>query len=283
MNLLSHVSVVLSSVSWLSWALGARGQRDRQVAGALADRRRASHRARPEALDRRPFVGVCLPDDRSSSSSSWLFSAFATADSSSLLQSRATSRGVKARIARASWNGLAPQVPAHHPRLARRGAHVAGVRANDPASRRLDAFRSAARGLLRRAARPRLAAPALCAAGGSLAAGSLFLGRLFRGGGLLLRGRLFRGSRLLGARPAFSRRASSPRRLLLAVGSARFSAAAFFAAGFSAAAAFRLGLPAFFAAAASFAGARLRRASRRVRAPSVPPRLGAHRTLPEPA
>src|SRR5947209_14226216 len=39
---------------------------------------------------------------RSSPTSSWLFSALAIADSSSLLQSRATARGVWARIARAS-------------------------------------------------------------------------------------------------------------------------------------------------------------------------------------
>src|SRR5436305_8191212 len=39
---------------------------------------------------------------RSSPTSSWLFSALATADSSSLLQSRATVRGVWERIARAS-------------------------------------------------------------------------------------------------------------------------------------------------------------------------------------
>src|ERR1019366_476938 len=48
---------------------------------------------------------------RSSSSSSWLLSAFATADSSSLLQSRATSRGVKARIARASCTDLPRMCP----------------------------------------------------------------------------------------------------------------------------------------------------------------------------
>src|ERR1700752_538692 len=33
-------------------------EQDRQVAGSLADPRGATHRARPEALDRRTFVGV---------------------------------------------------------------------------------------------------------------------------------------------------------------------------------------------------------------------------------
>src|ERR687884_1878895 len=35
-----------------------RGKRDREVRRALADARRAAHRARPEALERRTLVGV---------------------------------------------------------------------------------------------------------------------------------------------------------------------------------------------------------------------------------
>src|SRR4051794_10623158 len=49
---------------------------------------------------------------RSSPTSSWLFSALATADSSSLLQASATARGWKARIERASATVL-PRMPSH--------------------------------------------------------------------------------------------------------------------------------------------------------------------------
>ena len=84
-----------------------RREHDREVAGALADPRRAAHRARAEALERRALVGVGrLRRPRSSPTSSWLCSALAIADSSSLLQSRATARGVNARIARASGTDL---------------------------------------------------------------------------------------------------------------------------------------------------------------------------------
>src|SRR4029077_2148815 len=41
-----------------------RGEQDCEVAGALADRRRATHRARPEALERGPFVGVRRLDEQ---------------------------------------------------------------------------------------------------------------------------------------------------------------------------------------------------------------------------
>src|SRR5215212_11934078 len=41
-----------------------RGEQDREVAGALADRRRAAHRARAEALQGRPFVGVRRLDEQ---------------------------------------------------------------------------------------------------------------------------------------------------------------------------------------------------------------------------
>ena len=145
-------------------------QRDRQVARALADRRRASHRARPEALDRRPLVGVRLADDQI------------------VLEQFVVALGVCHRrleqlapVARHLTRGegedsacllhrLAAQMPAHHPRLARRGAHVAGARAHDAAPR-AGSFRVFARtdGRFRRGFRRRCGA-ALCAAAGSLAA-----------------------------------------------------------------------------------------------------------------
>src|SRR4051794_20000394 len=40
-----------------------RREQDREVTGALADRRGATHRARPEALERRTFVGVRRLDE----------------------------------------------------------------------------------------------------------------------------------------------------------------------------------------------------------------------------
>src|SRR5436305_5087351 len=55
---------------------------------------------------------------RSSPTSSWLFSALATADSSNLLQSRAIARGVRARIARAS-STLFPRMWSHTNRALR--------------------------------------------------------------------------------------------------------------------------------------------------------------------
>src|SRR6202011_4551146 len=55
---------------------------------------------------------------RSSPTSSWLCSAFATADSRSLLQSRATARGVRARIARASGT-VFPRMLSHTRRALR--------------------------------------------------------------------------------------------------------------------------------------------------------------------
>src|SRR4051794_35629770 len=67
--------------------------------------------ARPMARGRKrlrvgPSSAKAARTFRSSPTSSWLCSALATADSSSLLQSRATARGVKARIARASSTDL---------------------------------------------------------------------------------------------------------------------------------------------------------------------------------
>src|SRR3954468_18392219 len=67
--------------------------------------------ARPIARGRKrlsvgPSSAVMAWMRRSSPTSSWLCSALATADSSSLLQSRATERGVCARIARASCTAL---------------------------------------------------------------------------------------------------------------------------------------------------------------------------------
>ena len=77
------------------------------MARPLANGRRPPHRAGSEALDRGTLVGVCLTGRSGRPRSSlWLLSAFATADSSSLPPSRATSRGVKARIARASCTDL---------------------------------------------------------------------------------------------------------------------------------------------------------------------------------
>src|SRR6201995_2040346 len=55
MNLLSHSSLA-DRFSLVLLVVRVRAERDRQVARALANRRRAAHRARPKALDRRPLV-----------------------------------------------------------------------------------------------------------------------------------------------------------------------------------------------------------------------------------
>ena len=68
---------------------------------------------------------------RSSPTSSWLCSAFATADSSSLLQSRATARGVMSEDSSRLLDRLSADVVADEPRLARGRAHVLGLRADD--------------------------------------------------------------------------------------------------------------------------------------------------------
>ena len=110
--------------------------------------------ARPMARGRKrlsvgPSSAYTAAMRRSSPTSSWLCSALATADSSSLRQSFATARGVKARIARASRDVLAADVVADQARLARGGAHVLGLRADRrrrPAtSRRWSRLRARAR------------------------------------------------------------------------------------------------------------------------------------------
>src|SRR6185503_6199590 len=79
--------------------------------------------ARPMARGRKrlsvgPSSAVTAKTRRSSPMSSWLCSALAIADSSSLLQSRATARGVCARIARASCTDL-PRMWSHTRRALR--------------------------------------------------------------------------------------------------------------------------------------------------------------------
>ncbi len=68
---------------------------------------------------------------RSSPTSSWLCSAFATADSSSLLQSCATARGVMSQDSSRLLHRLSADVVAHEPGLARRRPHVLGLSAHD--------------------------------------------------------------------------------------------------------------------------------------------------------
>ena len=131
-NLLSHLQLSLSFVSGVGGGrFRSHGQCDRQVAGALGDRRRPPHRARPEALDRGPFVGVGLPDDQVVLEQL----VVALGVGHRRLEQLAPIAGGLARgegeDSASLLDGLAPQVPAHHPRLAGRGAHVAGVGAHD--------------------------------------------------------------------------------------------------------------------------------------------------------
>src|SRR5208283_6114780 len=107
--------------------LRARRQRDREVARALAYRRGATHGAGPEALDGRPLVGICLPDDQIVLEQ--LVVAFGVSHGR-LEQlapgARHLTRGERQDSARL-LDRLATQMPADHAGLARRRANVAGV------------------------------------------------------------------------------------------------------------------------------------------------------------
>ena len=155
--------------------------------------------ARPIARGRKrlivgPSSAYASRTTRSSSSSSWLFSALATADSSNLLQSRATSRGVNARIARASPTDLPGRCPRPSVPCAPRCARSARAPARPCAAR---VWAGAERAFLASSRRP--AAPGV--SGGLraafLAAGSS--GHRFFGAGSS------RGSSRLALRPALSR------------------------------------------------------------------------------
>ena len=126
---------------------GYRGQGDRQVARTLVNRRRAPHRARAEALDRRSLIGVGLAHDEI------VLEQFVVVlgVSDRRLQQLAPVPRHLTRCEREDsaclWNTLASQMPGHHPRLARRGAHVAGMGAHDPAPRRFGGRRASFFGL----------------------------------------------------------------------------------------------------------------------------------------
>ena len=98
--------------------------------------RRATHRARAEALERRTLVGVHR-DDRAGRRrrSSWLCSALATADSQQLAASRAATCAGCGRGSRGLLDRLAADVVADEPRLAGGRADVLGVRADDRRAR----------------------------------------------------------------------------------------------------------------------------------------------------
>ena len=211
----------------------ARGQCDRQVAGALADRCRASHRARPKALDRRPFVGVRLPDDQIVLEQLVVALGVCHRGLEQLAPVAGHLTRGEGEDSACLLHRLAADVAAHHARLARGGAHVAGVGAHHAAPLRFRASR-------------------FCAVrfGGDFAArfgarrgwalGHRPFGhRLFgccRFACRLFACRLF-CCRRFGWRRFFGRRFSSPACLFfgrgLAFGGGRFLAAAFLAAAFS--------------------------------------------------
>ena len=127
-------------------------------------------------------------------------------------------------------DGLSAQVPAHHPRLAGGGPHVAGVSANDPAPRalwarlpRAAAFLAASRSSWAFASSRLSASPGAAAFAARLSCGA-FCWRTPRGAllallGLILSAAFFGG---LSRRPAFSqRRASSGRGFFLGRASSR--------------------------------------------------------------
>ena len=100
------------------------------------NRRRASHRARTKALDRRPLVGVCLAHDEIVLEQFVIVLGVGDRRLQQLAPvTRHLTRG-EGEDSACLCNGLASHVSAHHARLARRGAHVACVRPHDSASRR---------------------------------------------------------------------------------------------------------------------------------------------------
>ena len=181
MDLLSHVSSLL---------LGR--ERDREVAGALADRRRATHGARAEALERRTLVGGDRVDAQLVADQLVVVLGVGDGRLEQLLPVLARrARGVCARIARASVDGLAADVVADQARLAGGRADVLGLGADDRALARAcaSACASALRllgglgvgGLLARAA---LGAGFSSALGGGLGSALGGLGAASRGLGL---------------------------------------------------------------------------------------------------
>ena len=218
----------------LPYSLGVSG--DREVARALADLRRATHGARPEALERRALVGGDRVDVQLVADQLVVVLGVGDGRLEQLAPVRARPRaGVCARIARASVDGLAADVVAHQARLAGGGAHVLGLRADDaarsagrlrsrgfggaasaPRRARRSAFSSACGARRRRASprrRPRAPRPSASASsasrrrsprrprrprfGGGLAAGLRLGGRL--GFGLVLGGAAPSGSVFFGS------------------------------------------------------------------------------------
>ena len=240
------------------------------MARALADRRGASHRARPEAPDRRPFVGEGLPDDQIVLEQLVVVLGVCHRRLEQLAPvARHLTRGEREDSA-CLRHGLATQVPAHHPGLARRGPNVACVSANDFAarcrfSRALPRVAGKLFGGLGRHPAPFAASLASSRSAG----GRRFFSSGFFGGSFALCGALSVG--LLASSPLVLRRSAFLRGGLLRPAAVFCSAVGSLAAGFFAEAFLR---PVF--AAASFAGPRPRGSF----APSPPRR---YRTLPEPA
>src|SRR4051794_13704584 len=118
MNLLSHQLLL-------------RRERDREVARALADARRAAHGARTEALQRRPLVGGDGEDEQVVADQ--LVVVLGVGDRGlEHLAPVARHRAGRVREDRAGLlHGLAADVVAHEARLARRGADVLGLRAHE--------------------------------------------------------------------------------------------------------------------------------------------------------
>src|SRR6202453_498330 len=104
------------------------------MARALADRCGPSHGARPKALDRWPFVGVSLPHDQIVLELLVVARGVGHRGLEQLAPVACNVTGGEGEDSACLLDGLAPDVPADHAGLAGRGAHVARVGLDDPAS-----------------------------------------------------------------------------------------------------------------------------------------------------
>src|ERR1700760_3709913 len=106
-------------------------EQDRQVAGSLADPRRATHRARPEALDRRTLVGVHRLDVQVLAHELVIVLGVRNRGLEQLAPVPRDRAWRESQDSSRLLHGLPADVVAHQPRLTRRRPHILGLRAHN--------------------------------------------------------------------------------------------------------------------------------------------------------
>src|SRR5579875_1542836 len=105
-----------------------RREQNREVAGPLPDPGGATHRARPEALDRRTLVGVHRLDDQVLADELVIVLGVGDRRLEQLAPVTGDRPWRDSEDSSGLLDGLAADVVTHEPRLARAGAHVLGLR-----------------------------------------------------------------------------------------------------------------------------------------------------------